>query len=209
MYIYNEWVVMNLPKGVKSGVPERVSISCSTCGTIHESHNIFGNQACIIFSEQTRQHMWHKYKICSQGLQWRQYNSLKVFWYNYIYVQNIIDSIILKPEDFSYFDHVNCEQHYMQGIPEYVLLKYGKCREISHHICHRVVSNVYILIKPQTKVNIISPFWNIWRVFNIKHRWIYNLNIIIEFWAITELQQTINTLSYIILHHHIPTTLSH
>ena len=26
---------MNSPKGVKSGVPERVSISCPTCGTRH------------------------------------------------------------------------------------------------------------------------------------------------------------------------------
>ena len=28
--------VMKSPKGVKSGVPERVSISCDTCGTRHD-----------------------------------------------------------------------------------------------------------------------------------------------------------------------------
>ena len=30
--------IMNSPKGVKSGVPERVSISCPTCGTRHDLH---------------------------------------------------------------------------------------------------------------------------------------------------------------------------
>ena len=29
--------IMNSQKGVKSGVPERVSISCPTCGTCHIS----------------------------------------------------------------------------------------------------------------------------------------------------------------------------
>ena len=29
--------IMNSPKGVKSGVPERVSISCPTCGTRHDN----------------------------------------------------------------------------------------------------------------------------------------------------------------------------
>ena len=28
--------IMNSPKGVKSGVPERVRISCPTCGTRHD-----------------------------------------------------------------------------------------------------------------------------------------------------------------------------
>ena len=30
--------IMNSPKGVKSGIPERVSISCPTCGTCDDSH---------------------------------------------------------------------------------------------------------------------------------------------------------------------------
>ena len=33
-YIMGE--IMNSPKGVKSGVPETVSISCPTCGTLHD-----------------------------------------------------------------------------------------------------------------------------------------------------------------------------
>ena len=35
---------MNSPKGVKSGVPKRVSISCPTCGTGHDPIKITGNQ---------------------------------------------------------------------------------------------------------------------------------------------------------------------
>ena len=34
--------IMNSPKGVKSGVPERVSISCPTCGTRHDLQQITG-----------------------------------------------------------------------------------------------------------------------------------------------------------------------
>ena len=32
--------IMNFPKGVKSGVPERVSISYPTCGTRHDLSKI-------------------------------------------------------------------------------------------------------------------------------------------------------------------------
>ena len=35
--------VMKSPKGVKTGVPERVIISCPTCGTRHDLHNLTGN----------------------------------------------------------------------------------------------------------------------------------------------------------------------
>ena len=45
--------IMNSPTGVKSGVPERVSISCSTCGTRHYLRKITGNQSCITVGEQT------------------------------------------------------------------------------------------------------------------------------------------------------------
>ena len=34
----------NSPKSVKSGVPEKLSISCPTCGTRHDLHQIIGNQ---------------------------------------------------------------------------------------------------------------------------------------------------------------------
>ena len=48
--------IMNSPKGVKSGVPERVSISCPTCGTRHDLPNITGNQSHLTVNEQTIQH---------------------------------------------------------------------------------------------------------------------------------------------------------
>ena len=49
--------IMNSPKGVKSGVPERVSIYCPTCGTRHDLHKITGNQSYVTVSEHTIQHM--------------------------------------------------------------------------------------------------------------------------------------------------------
>ena len=36
---------MNSPKEVKSGFPERVSISCPTCGTRHDLQQITGLQS--------------------------------------------------------------------------------------------------------------------------------------------------------------------
>ena len=49
--------IMNSPKGVESGVPERVSISCPICGTRHDSLTMTGNQAYVTVGEQTLQHM--------------------------------------------------------------------------------------------------------------------------------------------------------
>ena len=49
--------IMNSPKGVKSCVPERVSISCPTCGTRHDLSQITGNHLYDTVSEQTIQHM--------------------------------------------------------------------------------------------------------------------------------------------------------
>ena len=51
--------IMNSPKGVKSCVPERVSISCPTNGTHHDLPQITGNQSYVTVGEQTIQHMWH------------------------------------------------------------------------------------------------------------------------------------------------------
>ena len=47
--------IMNSPKarGVESGVPERVSISCPTCGTRHDLPKITRNQSNVTVSEQT------------------------------------------------------------------------------------------------------------------------------------------------------------
>ena len=45
--------IMNSAKGVKSGVPERVSISCPTYGTVHESHKVTRNQSYVAVVEQT------------------------------------------------------------------------------------------------------------------------------------------------------------
>ena len=45
--------IMNSPKGVKSGMPERVRISCSTCGTHHDYPQITGNQSYFTVSEHT------------------------------------------------------------------------------------------------------------------------------------------------------------
>ena len=45
--------IMNSPKGVKSIVPERVSISCPSCDTHHDLPHITGNQLYFTVSEQT------------------------------------------------------------------------------------------------------------------------------------------------------------
>ena len=56
MYIYNEWVKSwNFPKLVKSGVPERMSISCPTCGIRHDLLQMTGNQSCVTVGEHTLQ----------------------------------------------------------------------------------------------------------------------------------------------------------
>ena len=44
---------MNSEGGVKSGVPERVSISCPTWGTRHDLPKTTGNQSCVTVGEQT------------------------------------------------------------------------------------------------------------------------------------------------------------
>ena len=49
--------ILNSPNGVKSGIPERVSISFPTCGTRHDSLKIVGNQLYVTAGEQTLQHM--------------------------------------------------------------------------------------------------------------------------------------------------------
>ena len=54
--------IMSSPKGVKSSVPERVSMSCPTCGTRHDLPQITGNQSYVTVSEQPIQHK------CQQGL---------------------------------------------------------------------------------------------------------------------------------------------
>ena len=43
--------IMNSPKGVKSGVSERVSIPYRTCGTYHDLLKKTGNQSYITVSE--------------------------------------------------------------------------------------------------------------------------------------------------------------
>ena len=65
--------IMNSPKGVKSGVPEMVNISCPTCGTRHDVHQ-------ITVSEQTIQHMWHRGVQFVNKVLWRPYNFPKVVW---------------------------------------------------------------------------------------------------------------------------------
>ena len=40
----------------ESGVPERVSISCPTCGTRRDLRQITGNQSYVTVGEQTLQH---------------------------------------------------------------------------------------------------------------------------------------------------------
>ena len=72
---------MNSPKGVKSGVPERVSISCPTCGTRHDLPKITGNQSYVPVSEKTIQYMRHrgvKYvnKVCMTTIEFPE-SSLK------------------------------------------------------------------------------------------------------------------------------------
>ena len=51
--------IMNSPKGMKSGVPERVSIPCPTSlpRTSHVLPKITGNQSYVTVGEQTLQHM--------------------------------------------------------------------------------------------------------------------------------------------------------
>ena len=45
---------MNFPKLLKSGVPERVGIFCSTCGTRHDLQTT-GNQSCVTVGEHILQ----------------------------------------------------------------------------------------------------------------------------------------------------------
>ena len=47
--------IMNSPTGVKSGVPERVSISCPTCATRHDSLQLTGKQAYVTVAKLTLQ----------------------------------------------------------------------------------------------------------------------------------------------------------
>ena len=49
--VYMNGEIMNSPKRVKSRVPERVSISCPTYGTRHDSPSITGNQLYITVVE--------------------------------------------------------------------------------------------------------------------------------------------------------------
>ena len=49
--------IMNSPKGVKAGVPERVSNSRPTCGTRHDLLKTTGNQSYVTVSEQIFKHM--------------------------------------------------------------------------------------------------------------------------------------------------------
>ena len=48
--------IMNSAKGVKSGVPERVSTSYPICGTRHDVSQITGNQSYVTVGEQTLQY---------------------------------------------------------------------------------------------------------------------------------------------------------
>ena len=51
--------IMNPLKGVQSGVPERVTIPCPTCGTGHDVHKITKNQSYVTVGEQTLPYMYH------------------------------------------------------------------------------------------------------------------------------------------------------
>ena len=60
---------MNSPKVLKSVVPERVSISCPTCGTRHDLRILTGKQSHVTVNELTIQHnVTHRCQICEQGL---------------------------------------------------------------------------------------------------------------------------------------------
>ena len=62
--------IMNSPKGVKSRAPERMSISCPTCGTRHDLHTGNHSYMYVTVSEQTIQHsMWRRgVKFVNNGL---------------------------------------------------------------------------------------------------------------------------------------------
>ena len=47
MYLCWMGEITNSQNGVKSGVPERVNISCSTCDTRHDLLKIIGNQSSV------------------------------------------------------------------------------------------------------------------------------------------------------------------
>ena len=49
--------IMNSPKEVKSGVPDRVCMSCPTCGTLHDLHKISGNQSYVTVGKRIPQHI--------------------------------------------------------------------------------------------------------------------------------------------------------
>ena len=57
--------IMNSPMGVKSGVPERVSISCPTSGTHHDLPKITGNQS---YATDHSTYVTSRCQIYEQGL---------------------------------------------------------------------------------------------------------------------------------------------
>ena len=68
--------IMNSPKGVKSDVPERVSISCPICGTRHALPKTTGSPQCVTIGEQTIQHMWYRSfkfvnKVCMMTIEYK------------------------------------------------------------------------------------------------------------------------------------------
>ena len=56
--------IMNSPKGVKSGIPERVIISCHTCGNRHDSFSL----EYVTVGKQAPQHVTRNGQISVQSL---------------------------------------------------------------------------------------------------------------------------------------------
>ena len=90
--------IMNSQRGVKSGVPERVSISCPTCGTRHDYRKKKnGNQSCVTVGEQTVQNNYvtQKCQICKKKVCMTTIEFPKSI--REVSVKNILASITLKP----------------------------------------------------------------------------------------------------------------
>ena len=55
--LYISVFIIQPPELKSTGVPERVSISCLTCGTRHDVAKVTGNQSYVTVGEQTLQQM--------------------------------------------------------------------------------------------------------------------------------------------------------
>ena len=183
---------MNSPKGVKTGVPERVSISCPTCGIRNDLPQITWYQSYMYVrvSEQTIQHyMWHRgikfvNKVCMTTIEFPK-SSLMFPWrislLQYLWNQNrSSEQKIFIFHTYPSITYQLWNKNTICRVFWNILLKYGNVtiRKSVITLAIELCEKFTILIKLQMKVKIINPSWNICSVFNLRLLGINNINII-------------------------------